>query len=93
MLTQAQFANTQSIIVYRNPLEAYLWESGAASTGAFAFLVFIAVFLISHVILEWLPKRILPASIVRKYFGWNTSVPTYASLAIAAVSTYFIVFA
>jgi hypothetical protein len=44
--------NTQSIIVYRNPLEQQFWESGMLFPIMIFMIVFIATFLATHKIQE-----------------------------------------
>jgi hypothetical protein len=66
----------QSIIVYRNPLEAAMWEgfmSGSFFPIIVGVIVFFAVFLAAN------------RFIVERYWGWNSrDVPTYVALAISA---------
>jgi hypothetical protein len=67
----------QSIIVYRNPLEAAMWEGimgGNFFPVIVGVIVFFAVFLAAN------------RFIVERYWGWNSrDVPTYVALAIGAV--------
>lgn len=68
---------TQSIIVYRNPLEAAMWEGlmdGSIFPVIVGVIVFFAVFLTVN------------RFVVERYWGWNSrDVPTYTALAISAV--------
>lgn len=54
---------TQSIIVYRNPLEAAIWESLSASTYVFpvfmAVLTYIVVIIVTHGVVEKLVRKIV----------------------------------
>jgi uncharacterized integral membrane protein len=66
----------QSIIVYRNPMEAAFWES--ASSGAIfpiivGIIVFFAVFLIVH------------AQVVERFYSWRRQAwPSYINLFVSA---------
>jgi uncharacterized integral membrane protein len=66
----------QSIIVYRNPMEAAFWESmsgGAMFPIMVGIVVFFAVFLTVHV------------QIVERFFGWRAQAwPSYLNLFASA---------
>ena len=80
---------TQSIIVYRNPLEAALWESLSESTVVGSVAISAGAFIVSLIALTWafdvVMKHwpILRRSDFRKYW-------TNISLVLAAVFAVFI---
>jgi len=75
---------TQSIIVYRNPIEAAFWEG--VSTGALfpimvGVVIFFAVFLTAN------------AAIVERYFSWNNrTIATNVNLAVSALLSAAVVY-
>lgn len=74
--------STQSIIVYRNPLEQQLWENPASLFPIFAgIVVFFAVFLA----INWLAdKKLHPFSNTRRTVA-NASLWIAAVLAFATI--------
>ena len=89
----------QSIIVYRNPLEAAMWE-GIMSSGALwpvmvGVAVFFAVFLIADrfIIKSWFNSWRLGRLLKIPYAKWDTvcKVATNVSLAVSALAGVFVV--
>lgn len=74
----------QSIIVYRNPLEAAMWESGALGYVAFASVVFFIVFLILDLLFKLVKKNI-----VNRWLHKNSEIITNINLAISAFVALF----
>ena len=75
---------TQSIIVYRNPLEAAFWEGGYA----FPMMVFIVLMFVFALILLKLQE------VVFRYAKWSNrgnmyAYTSYAGLAFACVASFF----
>lgn len=69
---------TQSIIVYRNPIEAAFWES-ASSGQIFPIVVGVIVFFVLFLALQY--------QVVERFTGWNSKYRTwgtYAALAAGA---------
>ena len=54
------FADTQSIIVYRNPVEAALWDAGTAN--GFALVVGMVVGLLLAVTVATVWRKVFPSS-------------------------------
>lgn len=74
--------NTQSIIVYRNPLEQQLWE-GIMSGDAFPFMVGVAVFLITYVLFnKFIVDKFNPYSRI-------ASIASYVALAVSIAAGVF----
>lgn len=71
----------QSIIVYRNPLEAAMWEtimSGSFFPVIVGVIAFFAVFITAN------------AYIVERYFAWpDRKVPTNVALAVSVLISIF----
>jgi hypothetical protein len=68
---------TQSIIVYRNPIEAAFWEGDGAAMlvpVGLGVIVFFVVFLT------------LNALVVERYTGWNSKYRSYGAYSALAVS-------
>ena len=80
---------TQSIIVYRNPLEAAMWEG--IMSGGFPVILFMILMLVISVMLfigyEWVCRRSF--RIKRILDDWNNTV-IVAILTAAAAASYFI---
>ena len=88
----------QSIIVYRNPLEAAMWE-GIMSSGALwpvmvGVAVFFAVFLIADrlIVRRWFGAHHYRVRNV-PYYKWNAvcKVATNVNLAVSALAGVFVV--
>jgi hypothetical protein len=75
--------NTQSIIVYRNPVEQAFWE-GAAGANFIPFLAGIIVFFAVFLALEWL--------VGLRWTMWNRPKITNATLAIGALAGMYTVY-
>lgn len=70
--------STQSIIVYRNPLEQMMWE-GAMSGAFFPIIVGVVFFFVVFLTID--------KFIVKKYFGWRSrGTPTNMALAVSAAA-------
>ena len=69
---------TQSIIVYRNPLEQMMWE-GAMSGAFFPIIVGVIFFFAMFLAID--------KFIVKKYFGWRSrGTVTNIALAVSAAA-------
>jgi hypothetical protein len=68
---------TQSIIVYRNPLEQAMWEGLMTSVNVIPVLVGIVAFFTLVVFTD--------TYIVKRYFKWRSSYASNVCLAISAV--------
>lgn len=73
----------QSIIVYRNPLEAMLWESGVISPIIVAMIVSVLVALVMAKIVERYTFR--PKSFMFKYQSQIVAIPTILSALLVLV--------
>lgn len=54
------FADTQSIIIYRNPVEAALWEAGTANGFAIVVGMVVGLLLSATVATVW--QKVFPSS-------------------------------
>lgn len=75
--------NTQSIIVYRNPLEQAFWE-GVAGANLIPFLGGVIVFFAVLFALEWL--------VGLRYSQFRRPKWTQATLALAAIAGVYTIF-
>ena len=78
---------TQSIIVYRNPAEAALWESGLVFPLIVACVLFVICVVISQKISEFLLKRFTS-------LGWRSvnQYSTYISITTSAIITGLVIY-
>lgn len=75
---------TQSIIVYRNPMEAAFWE-GASNASFFPIVVGVVAFFIVFLLIQYL--------IVDRFYRWNrNSLPTNLNLFVSAVVGALVVY-
>lgn len=81
--------STQSIIVYRNPLEAAMWESVMNSDSPIILIVILALVIsvVLFIVYEWVCRRSF--RIKRVLDDWNNAV-IIAILAISFTASYFI---
>lgn len=74
--------NTQSIIVYRSPLDQQMWE-GIMSGDAFSFMVGVAVFLITYVLFnEFVVEKFNPYSRI-------ANIAAYVAFAVSMAAGVF----
>lgn len=62
-------SNIQSVIVYRNPLEAAFWESGMI----FPLFCGMIVAVIAALSVNWLCERYNRSRMRRRPYGWGTT--------------------
>lgn len=84
---------TQSIIVYRNPAEQALWESGAVFPVMIGCVVGMVSFLLAYNLLSWVAIKVRRGpSRAQPWRGQSNQIVTYIAGAIGTVAGFSTVF-
>ena len=82
-------STTQSIIVYRNPVEAAFWESGMVSPLIIFLVLFFVIFVPSATIINRLANQARRrGKISRRWLNTIENYATYAMILVSFAASY-----